>query len=30
MDRGGRIKNLYDPSGKKLSYYQVNAPFLVL
>ena len=27
MDRGGRIKNLYDPSGKKLSYYQVNATF---
>ena len=27
MDRGGRVKNLYDPSGKKLSYYQVNATF---
>lgn len=27
MDRGGRVKNLYDPSGKKISYYQVNATF---
>ena len=27
MDRGGRVKNLYDPSGEKLSYYQVNATF---
>jgi sucrose phosphorylase len=27
MARGGRVKNLYDPSGKKLSYYQVNATF---
>jgi len=27
MERGGRIKNLYDPSGKKISYYQVNATF---
>ena len=25
--RGGRVKNLYDPSGKKISYYQVNATF---
>lgn len=25
--RGGRIKNLYDPSGNKISYYQVNATF---
>ena len=27
LERGGRIKNLYDPSGKKISYYQVNATF---
>jgi sucrose phosphorylase len=27
MKRGGRVKNLYDPSGKKISYYQVNATF---
>lgn len=27
MERGGRIKNLYGPSGKKISYYQVNATF---
>ncbi|MBU3010594.1 glycosidase [Polaribacter vadi] len=27
MDRGGRVKNLYDPSGKKISYYQINATF---
>ena len=27
MERGGRVKNLYDPSGKKVSYYQVNATF---
>jgi sucrose phosphorylase len=27
MERGGRVKNLYDPSGKKISYYQVNAIF---
>jgi sucrose phosphorylase len=26
MERGGR-KNLYDPSGNKISYYQVNATF---
>jgi len=26
-ERGGRIKNLYNPSGKKISYYQVNATF---
>jgi sucrose phosphorylase len=25
--RGGRVKNLYDPSGNKISYYQVNATF---
>ncbi|MGB6269688.1 MAG: glycosidase [Olleya sp.] len=27
IDRGGRVKNLYGPSGKKISYYQVNATF---
>lgn len=27
MKRGGRVKNLYDPAGKKISYYQVNATF---
>lgn len=27
LERGGRVKNLYDPSGKKISYYQVNATF---
>lgn len=27
MARGGRVKNLYGPSGKKISYYQVNATF---
>lgn len=27
LERGGRIKNLYDPSGKKISYYQINATF---
>ena len=27
MERGGRVKNLYDPSGNRISYYQVNATF---
>ena len=27
MDRGGRVKNLYGPDGKKISYYQVNATY---
>jgi sucrose phosphorylase len=27
IERGGRVKNLYDPSGKKISYYQINATF---
>lgn len=27
MERGGRVKNLYGPSGEKISYYQVNATF---
>lgn len=25
--RGGRIKDLYDADGKKISYYQINATF---
>ena len=24
---GERVKNIYDPSGNKISYYQVNATF---
>ena len=27
LARGGRVKNLYGPDGKKISYYQVNATF---
>ncbi|MFL1012629.1 alpha-amylase family protein [Flavisericum labens] len=27
IKRGGRVKNLYDAGGKKISYYQVNATF---
>ena len=27
IERGGRVKNLYDSSGKKISYYQINATF---
>ena len=27
LERGGRVKNLYDPSGNKISYYQINATF---
>ncbi|MCF7808799.1 MAG: glycosidase [Candidatus Marinimicrobia bacterium] len=27
LDRGGLVKNLYGPDGKKISYYQVNATF---
>ena len=27
IERGGRVKNLYDSKGKKISYYQVNATF---
>lgn len=27
ISRGGRVKNLYDAEGKKISYYQVNATF---
>ena len=27
LARGGRIKNLYGPDGKKIAYYQVNATY---
>ena len=27
LKRGGRVKNLYGPDGKKIAYYQVNATF---
>ena len=27
IERGGKVKNLYGPDGKKISYYQVNATF---
>ena len=27
LSRGGMVKSLYEPSGKKISYYQVNATF---
>ncbi len=27
LERGGRVKNLYGPDGKKISYYQVNTTF---
>lgn len=27
LGRGGRVKNLYGPDGKKIAYYQVNATF---
>lgn len=27
MSRGGKVKNLYDASGKKISYYQINATY---
>ncbi|WP_242469386.1 alpha-amylase family glycosyl hydrolase [Rhabdochromatium marinum] len=27
IDRGGRVKNLYDADGKKIAYYQLNATF---
>lgn len=26
-ERGGRVKDLYGPDGKKISYYQLNATF---
>ena len=27
LSRGGRVKNLFGPDGKKISYYQVNATY---
>lgn len=27
IERGGRVKNLFGPTGEKISYYQVNATF---
>jgi len=27
LERGGRVKNLYDSDGNKISYYQVNATY---
>lgn len=27
LNRGGRVKNLYDSEGNKISYYQVNATY---
>lgn len=27
LERGGRVKNLYDAAGNKISYYQINATF---
>lgn len=27
ISRGGRVKNLYGPDGKRIAYYQVNATF---
>ena len=27
LDRGGRVKNLFGPDGKKISYYQINATY---
>lgn len=27
QNRGGRVKDLYDSNGKKISYYQVNSTF---
>jgi len=27
LERGGRVKDLYGPDGRKISYYQVNATF---
>jgi sucrose phosphorylase len=27
LNRGGRVKNLYDAKGNKISYYQVNATY---
>ncbi len=27
LERGGRVKNLFGPDGKKIAYYQVNSTF---
>jgi sucrose phosphorylase len=27
LERGGRVKNLFGPDGKRIAYYQVNAAF---
>jgi len=27
LQRGGRVKNLFGPDGKKIAYYQINATF---
>jgi sucrose phosphorylase len=27
LERGGRVKDLYGPDGRKIAYYQVNATF---
>ena len=27
LQRGGKVKNLYDAAGNKISYYQINATF---
>jgi sucrose phosphorylase len=27
IERGGRVKNLYGPDGRKIAYYQVNATY---
>jgi len=27
LERGGRVKNLYDAEGNKISYYQINATY---
>ncbi|WP_411766754.1 glycosidase [Winogradskyella sp. A3E31] len=27
IQRGGRVKNLFGPSGEKISYYQINATY---
>ncbi|NND55965.1 MAG: glycosidase [Xanthomonadales bacterium] len=27
MERGGRVKNLFGPDGKKIAYYQINATY---
>ena len=27
LDRGGKVKNIFDTKGKKISYYQINATY---